>query len=152
MTARATFKQPTIVIARSEATKKSMEPKSKCGLLRSLAMTMEYESAFSRRDAPELCQNSLSLRSEGAGNAGRPMRPQPGRAEKQAMPVTVTTVTPENPAFPAQWFYGLFRALPGDRAFLPPSLKRDNSRENLTPASGCQDHTTSPSASGAVRQ
>jgi hypothetical protein len=26
-----------------------------------------------------------------------------------------------NPAFPAQWFYGLFRALPGDRAFLPPS-------------------------------
>ena len=26
-----------------------------------------------------------------------------------------------NPAFPAQWFYGLFRALLGDRAFLPPS-------------------------------
>src|ERR1700736_973059 len=26
-----------------------------------------------------------------------------------------------NPAFPAQWFYGLFRALPGDRAFLSPS-------------------------------
>jgi hypothetical protein len=28
------------------------------------------------------------------------------------------------PAFPAQWFYGLLRALPGDRAFLPPSLSR----------------------------
>ena len=27
----------------------------------------------------------------------------------------------DHPAFPAQWFYGLFRALPGDRAFLPPS-------------------------------
>src|SRR6266480_855093 len=26
-----------------------------------------------------------------------------------------------NPAFPAQWFYGLLRALPGDRALLPPS-------------------------------
>jgi hypothetical protein len=26
-----------------------------------------------------------------------------------------------NPAFPAQWFYGLFRALPGDRALLTPS-------------------------------
>ncbi len=26
-----------------------------------------------------------------------------------------------NPAFPARWFYGLFRALPGDRAVLPPS-------------------------------
>ncbi len=66
--------------------------------------------------------------------------------KKQAMPVTVTTVTPENPAFPAQWFYGFLRALPGDRALLPPSLMQDNSRENLTPASGCQDHTTSPSA------
>ena len=27
-----------------------------------------------------------------------------------------------HPAFPTQWFYGLFRALPGDRAFLPPSF------------------------------
>ena len=29
--------------------------------------------------------------------------------------------TGKRPAFPAQWFYGLLRALPGDRAFLPPS-------------------------------
>src|SRR6202049_3928431 len=55
-----------------------------------------------------------------------------------------------NPAFPAQWFYGLFRALPGDRAFLPPSPALLSA--NLTPASGRQDHTTSPSASHAVRQ
>ena len=27
-----------------------------------------------------------------------------------------------NPAFPAQWFYALLRALPGDRAFLSPSF------------------------------
>jgi len=33
----------------------------------------------------------------------------------------VTTGSPSSPAFPAQWFYGLFRALPGDRALLPPS-------------------------------
>ena len=26
-----------------------------------------------------------------------------------------------DPALPAQWFYGLLRALPGDRALLPPS-------------------------------
>jgi hypothetical protein len=31
----------------------------------------------------------------------------------------VTTVTPEiTPAFPAQWFYGLLRALPGEPGFL----------------------------------
>ena len=42
-------------------------------------------------------------------------------------------------------FNGLFRALPGDRALLPPSSA--DVAANLTPASGCQDHTTSPYAS-----
>jgi len=42
-------------------------------------------------------------------------------------------------------FNGFLRALPGARAFLPPS--RTDRSARLTPASGCQDHTTSPSAS-----
>src|SRR3981081_1935602 len=53
----------------------------------------------------------------------------------------------EHPAFPAQWFYGLLRALPGERAFLPPSPLRSLLLKNLTPAAGGQTHTTSPSAS-----
>src|SRR6266446_2436734 len=52
-----------------------------------------------------------------------------------------------NPAFPAQWFYGLLRALPGDQACLTPS-SRENLRD-LTPASGRQNHTTSPYASAS---
>jgi hypothetical protein len=48
--------------------------------------------------------------------------------------------------------YGLFRALPGDRAFLSPSPLRSLLLKNLTPASRRQDHTTSPSASRAIRQ
>src|SRR5258705_11060976 len=47
--------------------------------------------------------------------------------------------------FPAQWFYGLLRALPGDQACLTPSpalLIAD-----LTPASGRQNDTTWPYAS-----
>jgi hypothetical protein len=48
--------------------------------------------------------------------------------------------------FPCAVVYGLFRALPGDRAFLPPSPLRSLLLKNLTPASGCQDHTASPSA------
>ena len=48
-----------------------------------------------------------------------------------------------SPAFPAQWFYGLLRALPGDRACLPPSLRGNCFPRNLMPASGHQDHTTS---------
>jgi hypothetical protein len=50
------------------------------------------------------------------------------------------------PTFPTQWFYGLWRALPGDRAFLPPS-PANMMFANLMPASGHQDHTSSPSAS-----
>ena len=52
-----------------------------------------------------------------------------------------------NPAFPAQWFYGLIRALPGDQACLTPSpalLIAD-----LTPALGRQNHTTWPYASAS---
>jgi hypothetical protein len=47
-------------------------------------------------------------------------------------------------------FNGFLRALPGDRAFLPPSPPRSLLLKNLTPASGRQDHTTSPSASTPI--
>src|SRR6476620_934683 len=53
-----------------------------------------------------------------------------------------------DPAFPAQWFYGVLRDLPGDQACLTPSsalLIAD-----LTPASGRQNHTTWPYANSAV--
>src|SRR5258706_1458102 len=53
--------------------------------------------------------------------------------------------TGNHPAFPAQWFYGLLRALPGDQACLTPSpalLIAD-----LTPALGRQNDTTWPYAS-----
>src|SRR5712672_443239 len=54
-----------------------------------------------------------------------------------------------NPAFPAQWFYGLLRALPGDQACLTPSPARLIA--DLTPASGRQNDTTWPYASGRAR-
>jgi hypothetical protein len=53
--------------------------------------------------------------------------------------------TGNHPAFPAQWFYGLLRALPGDQACLTPSpalLLAD-----LTPTLGRRNDTTSPYAS-----
>ena len=53
------------------------------------------------------------------------------------------------PAFPAQWFYGFLRALapgrPGFLATLAP--EKHQLLKNLTPASGRQNHTTSPYAS-----
>jgi hypothetical protein len=47
---------------------------------------------------------------------------------------------------PRNGFNGFLRALPGDRALLSPSSPRSLLLENLTPASGRQNHTTSPSA------
>jgi hypothetical protein len=60
------------------------------------------------------------------------------------------------PAFPARMVYGLLRALPGDRLVchrrfaddrcISNPVGRMHLAQNLTPASGRQDHTTSPSA------
>jgi len=54
--------------------------------------------------------------------------------------------TGKHPASPRNGFNGLYRALLGDRACLPPSLSGMTSA-NLTPASGRRDHTSLPSAS-----
>ena len=72
----------------------------------------------------------------------------------------VTTSTPESPGIPARnGFNGLCRALPGDRAVLPPSSAdivlskpgwADATPQNLTPASGRQDHTILPYAATSL--
>jgi hypothetical protein len=52
-----------------------------------------------------------------------------------------------SPALPTQWFYGLFRALPGDEFVLPPSSANDGcagpgradiASADLTPATGAR--------------
>jgi hypothetical protein len=73
------------------------------------------------------------------------MRPIAACAMVESGSTRVSQVTPESPGIPRAMVYGLFRALPGDRAFLPPSPALLSA--NLTPASGRQDHTSSPSAS-----
>ena len=40
------------------------------------------------------------------------------------------------PAFPARWFYGFLRALPGDRALLPPSPLRSLLLKDLNASVG----------------
>src|SRR5579863_5591621 len=78
-----------------------------------LAKTSEYACAISRRDASEFCTSPLPRKSEGAGNAGRPLRPQPCVRNRKAHTSVVTTVTPETPAFPAQWFTAYIALSPG---------------------------------------
>src|SRR5258708_38103400 len=68
---------------------------------------------------------------EGVGNAGCPVHPQPRVLSGSSRCTRVfTAVAPEITRHPrTQWFYGLCRALPGDRAFLSPSLARIASRK-----------------------
>src|SRR5258705_3697438 len=70
---------------------------------------------------PRSCECLPLLKTEGAGNAGRTMHPQPRVQMKKAHEHSHHGHTGNHPAFPAQWFYGLLRALPRDHACLTPS-------------------------------
>src|SRR6266478_6058981 len=109
-----------------------------------LAMTSEQNTAFSRRNASELLERRP------------PSEKQRGRREcrMRVAPVAACAVKKHRRQQPQvhrinrhslrDGFNGVLRALLGDRALLPPSFA-DHSA-TLAPASGRQDHTTSPSA------
>ena len=82
--------------------------------------------AFSRRMASEFClRGALEFvrgRREGRVPAGTH---GPRAAKKHA---AEPQVQPEQPAFPAQWFYGLYVISSVNRAFLPPSPARRGMR------------------------
>src|ERR1700730_2776156 len=98
-----------------------------------------------------LPETFLSLQTEGAGNTGCALHPRSRVQKVHKINAHEHTGSAEAIRHSLRnGFNGLFRALPGDRAFLPPSPALLSA--NLTPASGRQDHTSSPSASHAVRQ
>jgi hypothetical protein len=73
---------------------------------------------FSRRGAPEVCINFTLLRNRGRRESRMPIAPAVVRTKSARVDHRFNRITP---AFPARMVYGLLRALPGDRAFLPPS-------------------------------
>src|SRR5580700_4508979 len=111
--------------------------------------TRERDAAFSRRETPELCKKFCPPITEGAGKAGCLAHPQPPVQQKSTGVEATGSPEVTRPSL-RDGFNGFLRALPGDRACLPPS-PADHSA-SLTPASGRQDHTTSPSASSRSRQ
>jgi len=108
-------------------------------------MTAErHAPAFSRHQLPELCITHRPRKiEEGAGKAGCRPHPWPASNKKswRQSPQAWPNIRPSL----RDGFNGVLRALPGNRAFLLPSSAR-SSLADLTPASGCQDHTTSPCA------
>ena len=102
----------------------------------------KHKSALSRRAAPEavpICFSPEGVRSADA---------QCTRSLVCKVRVAHELETArhrKHPAFPyANGFNGLLRALPGDRALLPPPFA--GKPTTWMPASGHQDHTPSPSA------
>ena len=68
-----------------------------------------------------LLEPCRSFGKEGAGKAGCALHPRSRMQMHKEMRTRAYRFSGGNPAFPARWFYGFLRALPGDRAFLPPS-------------------------------
>jgi hypothetical protein len=108
-------------------------------------------NSFPRRDAPEFFLNVLPSENQRAQG-------KPGARCTRSRACRIVSTRVSHHRFTGitrpslrDGFTGLFRALPGDRACLPPSSPRSLLLENLTPASGRQDHTTSPSARNVIR-
>ena len=87
-----------------------------------------------------------SWRTEGAGNAGCALHPRSRVPKVCTLAHTSIQGSGNTPTSPAQWLYGVLRALPGERACLPPSPLRSLLLKGLAPASRRQDHTTWPYA------
>ena len=91
------------------------------------ALYPSYENgvAFSRRLAPEVCIFVCPRKSEGAGKTGCWLHPRSRVRFAQTKLHTSIQGSGSIPAFPAQWRYGLLRALPGERLFC---LRRQRNR------------------------
>ena len=106
-------------------------------------------------------KRGAALPQEGSGECRAPVAPAAACAKVESTRVSHHGRTGITRHSRTRWCYSLFRALPGDRARLSPSSAksacrarqgRHRSFTNLTPASGRQDHTTSPSARVRSRQ
>jgi len=80
-------------------------------------MTTEYEAAISRRISPEFCIFVWPSSNRGRREDRVLAAPAVSRAICANKRAHEHTGQRGIPAFPAQWLYGLLRALPGERLF-----------------------------------
>ena len=111
-------------------------------------MTRGCDFAFSRLNEPEVCIDAVPPKREqgmpGACCTRGLVCNSAHRTRTRAYRYRRNT-----PAFPAQWLYGLYRTLPGERLSCLRRRARREPLRNLTPAPRRQDHTTLPYASCA---
>ena len=129
---------------------------ARCALPTLQPILRKHTSAFSRRVSPEVCKNPIApknKRAQGMPGACCTRGLVCNSAQKKR--TRAYRYSRSIPAFPAQWFYGLCRALPGDEFLLPPSSanwRRSRARSGsqrlrrLDASHGRQDHTVLPYA------
>src|SRR5215216_3359785 len=116
------------------------------------ALHPSYENMLSRSRGmfrPRLASWFALLEIEGAGKTGCLLHPRSRVRFAQTKQHTSIQGSGSIPAFPAQWLYGLLRALPGERLFCLRRPREASLLLDLTPAPRRPNHTTSPYASGA---
>jgi hypothetical protein len=114
----------------------------------SRTMTTEYDSAISRREAPGvLLTMLLALQSEGAGKTGCALHPRSRVQSCTRVRTRAYRSSGEHPAFPAQWLYGLCRALPGEPSSVATVAPEKLASQELGASFGRQNHTILPYAS-----
>src|SRR6266508_888716 len=103
------------------------------------------------RDAlrPRFASSFALFEIEGAGKTGCLLHPRSRVRFAQTKLHTSIQGSGSIPAFPAQWLYGLLRALPGERLFCLRRPREASLLLYLAPAPRRPNHTTSPYASGA---
>ena len=84
---------------------------------RARVMTTEYDSRSRGMICPRFASSLPSSNSEGAGKTGCLLHPRSRVRFALTRLHTSIQVQRGIPAFPAQWLYGLLRALPGERLF-----------------------------------
>ena len=125
-----------------------------CPPIQRLRLQVVLQIKIGLRDLAARCVRAMKEealeKSEGAGlpkegsrESRVPVAPAASRVEKTR---ELDHRFTGHPASLRNGFNGFLRALPGDRALLSPSSLRSLPLKNLTPASGRQNHTTSPSA------
>src|SRR4051812_3304540 len=102
-------------------------------------MTTEYAFTFSRRLAPEVCYSPCPRKSEGAGKTGCLLHPRSRVRFAQTKLHTSIQGSWSIPASPAQWLYGLLRALPGERLSCL-RYQRDTSRRRNASTATSEPH------------
>ena len=107
-------------------------------------------SAFSRRDAPELCVDCHPREKEGAGKAGCALHRVSCAKCTSKKRTRAYRFSGGIPTFPARWFTDYPELSPVIRICLSPSQARSFASANLTPTLRRQDHTVSPSANALV--